>query len=240
MSTFVLVHGSWHGAWCWYKVVPRLERAGHRVIAPDLPSLGKDKTPISRVSLRLWTDSICQLLDTETEPAVLVGHSRGGVVISEVAESRPEKVKLLVYLCAFLLRSGESLMQVAETDGASLLRPNLLLFQEQGHATVREEGIRELFYGDCHEEDVALARLLLQPEALAPSGTPIQTTEERFGRIPRVYIECRRDRTLSPSFQKQMYSAVPCERVISMDTDHSPFFSAPDELVAHLNGLSAG
>ena len=58
MGTFVLVHGAWHGAWCWYKVVPRLEQAGHRVIAPDLPSLGSDKTPISQVSLRLWTDRV--------------------------------------------------------------------------------------------------------------------------------------------------------------------------------------
>lgn len=239
MSTFVLVHGSWHGAWCWYKVIPRLERLGHRVIAPDLPSLGRDKTPVSDVSLRLWTDSICRVLDAETEPVVLVGHSRGGVVISEVAESRPEKVELLVYLCAFLVRTGESLMQVAETDGASLVRPSLLLFQEQGHATVREENVRELFYGDCGDDDVALARLLLQPEALAPLGTPIQTTEERFGRIPRVYIECLRDKAISASVQKQMYTAVPCERVISMDTDHSPFFSAPDQLVGHLDAVSA-
>ena len=119
MSTFVLIHGSWHGAWCWYKVIPRLERAGHRVIAPDLPSLGKDKTPISRVSLRLWTESVCQVLDAETEPVVLVGHSRGGMVISEVAESRPEKIKTLVYLCAFLLWNGESVMQVAQTDDTS-------------------------------------------------------------------------------------------------------------------------
>ena len=237
MSTFVLIHGSWHGAWCWYKVIPRLERAGHRVIAPDLPSLGKDKTPISQVSLRLWTESVCQVLDAQTEPVVLVGHSRGGIVISEVAESRPEKIRTLVYLCAFLLRNGESLMQVAQTDGGSQIGPNLILAQEQGHATVRDEGIKEVFYGGCSEEDVVLARLLLQPEALAPLGTPIRTTEERFGQIPRVHIECLRDKAISPPFQKQMYSALPCERIISMDTDHSPFFSAPDQLAAHLNAV---
>jgi pimeloyl-ACP methyl ester carboxylesterase len=58
MSTFVLVHGAWHGAWCWYKVVPRLRQAGHEVIAPDLPSLGRDRTPIAEVSLDRWADSI--------------------------------------------------------------------------------------------------------------------------------------------------------------------------------------
>jgi len=207
------------------------------VIAPDLPSLGRDKTRISDVSLRLWTDSVGHVLDVQTEPVVLVGHSRGGIVISQVAESRPEKIKTLVYLCAFLLRNGESLMQVTETDDASLLGRNLILVQEHGHAEIRDDGLREVFYGGCDEEDVVLARLLLQPEALAPSSTPIRTTDERFGRIPRVYIECLRDKAISPSVQKQMYSAVPCERVISMDTDHSPFFSAPDQLVAHLNGL---
>jgi pimeloyl-ACP methyl ester carboxylesterase len=52
MSTFVLVHGAWHGAWCWYKVVPRLRQAGHEVIAPDLPSLGRDRTPVAEILAR--------------------------------------------------------------------------------------------------------------------------------------------------------------------------------------------
>jgi len=57
MSTYLLIHGSWHGGWCWYKVLPRLEKAGHRVVAPDLPSLGTDRTPIAQISLDTWTDS---------------------------------------------------------------------------------------------------------------------------------------------------------------------------------------
>ena len=142
MSTFVLVHGAWHGAWCWYKVVPRLEQAGHRVVAPDLPSLGSDKTPISQVSLRLWTDRVCQVLDAETDPVILVGHSRGGIVISEAAEARPEKVQRLVYLCAFLLRDGESLIEVAQADSESQIRSHSTIVQERGHVTIRDEGVR--------------------------------------------------------------------------------------------------
>jgi len=58
MSTYVMVHGAWHGAWCWYKVVPLLQRAGHTVVAPDLPSLGRDRTPMGEVSLATWVDHI--------------------------------------------------------------------------------------------------------------------------------------------------------------------------------------
>ena len=92
MSTYLLIHGAWHGAWCWYKVIPRLERAGHRVVAPDLPSLGIDRTPVAQISLDTWTDSICGLLDAQDEPVILVGHSRGGILISQAAEKRPEKI----------------------------------------------------------------------------------------------------------------------------------------------------
>jgi len=185
----------------------------------------------------MWAENVGQVLDAETEPVILVGHSRGGIVISQAAETRPAKVKVLVYLSAFLLQDGESLSQMAQADTASLVASNLILARDKGYATVREEAIKDAFYGCCGAEDVALARLLLQPEALAPMGTSIRITEENFGRIPRVYIECLRDKAISPAVQKQMYIAMPCQRVISMDTDHSPFFSAPEELVACLTSV---
>jgi len=239
MSTYLLIHGSWHGGWCWYKVLPRLEQAGHSVVAPDLPSLGTDRTPIVQISLDTRTDSVCQLLDAQAEPIILVGHSRGGILISQAAEKRPEKVKTLVYLAAFLLRNGESLLQVVQEDGTSMVLPNLVMAEDQRSATVREAAIKETFYGGCSAEDIALARLLLVPEALAPLATPIRITEGNFGRVPRVYIECLRDKALPPALQKKMYTALPCQQVIAMETDHSPFFSAPEELGTHLLSLGS-
>jgi hypothetical protein len=106
-------------------------------------------------------------------------------------------------------------------------------------ATIREAAIKETFYSGCAEEDIALARLLLVPEALAPLATPIRITEGNFGRVPRVYIECLRDKALPPALQKKMYTTLPCQQVISMDTDHSPFFSAPEELVTHWLSLES-
>lgn len=149
MGTFVLVHGGWNGGWCWEKVVPLLEEAGHRVEAPDLPGSGDDPTPIPEVSLRSYADRISGVLDAQPEPAVLVGHSSGGVVVSQAAEQRPEKVKLLVYLAAFLLRDGETLFGVGENETGSLVLPNLVMSEDGASATLREDVIREALLHDC-------------------------------------------------------------------------------------------
>ena len=237
MATYVLIHGAWHGGWCWDKVVPLLRKKGHKVEAPDLPGHGKDKTPIREVSLQGYADRVCKVLDAQSEPVILLGHSMGGIVISQTAEYRPEKIKTLVYLTAFLLQNGEFLLQVGGGDTEALVLPNLVMAEDQSFATVKEEAIKQVFYGDCSDEDVSRAKKLLVPQAAAPFGTPINITEKNFGRIPRVYIECLRDRAISPSVQKKMYETLPCRKVVSMDTSHSPFFSAPEALVDHLVSL---
>jgi pimeloyl-ACP methyl ester carboxylesterase len=234
MSTFVLVHGSWHGAWCWYKLVPRLEKLGHTVIAPDLPSLGRDRTPVNRVSLVTWRRRVCEAVESASEPVVLLGHSRGGIVISEVAEHLPERVQALVYLCAFLLRDGQCLTDVASSDESSLVAPNTVMSEDKTSCVVRADVVRDAFYGECSDEDFALARLCLQPEATLPLVTPLQLSAEKFGAVPRVYIECLRDRAIPIALQRRLQANWPCQRVLALDTDHSPFFSRPDELTALL------
>jgi hypothetical protein len=155
------------------------------------------------------------------------------------AEERPEKIQTLVYLTAFLPQNSESLLQLARMNSDSLLTPNLMANEEQGYLTFKEGApLKEIFYADCPDEDVVRARLLLVLQAIAPMATPVRITAERFGRVPRVYIECLRDRVISPSIQKKMYMALPCQQIISMETSHSPFFSAPGELVRHLHSLS--
>jgi pimeloyl-ACP methyl ester carboxylesterase len=239
VSAYVLVHGAWHGGWCWHKVVARLRKAGQRATAPDLPSLGRDRTPIAQVSLQTWTESVCRALDAEVEPVILVGHSRAGAVISQAAEARPEKIRALVYLAGFLLADGESVSQKAKEDAASLVGPNMQVSEDRRSWTLRETAVREALYGQCADEDVVLAQALLSPEAVAPLMTPIRVSAARFGRVPRIYIECLRDRAVSLSEQRRMVMSMPCRQVISMDTDHSPFFSSPAELTAHLISLQS-
>jgi pimeloyl-ACP methyl ester carboxylesterase len=237
MSVYVLIHGAWHGSWCWDKIVPLLEKEGHTVVVPDLPGHGNDKTPIPEISLEAYANRVCEVLDAQSEPVILVGHSMGGIVITQAAEYRPEKIKKLVYLTAFLLQNGEFLLQYAEPDNDALVLPNLIMAEDQTYATVKEDALQEVFYSDCSEEDVKRAKSLLVPQAAAPFATPVNTTPDNFGRVPRVYVACNRDRAISPSIQKKMYNNLPCEKVIKMDTSHSPFFSAPEELAGHLLSL---
>lgn len=235
MATYILVHGAWHGAWCWHRIVARLQQASHHAIAPDLLSLGRDFTPTRSVTLASWTEQIVALVQAAPEPVVLVGHSRGGIVLSEVAERVPERIRALVYVSAFLLENGRSLRDAAAEDGNALVVPGVMIFDDEHQSvSMREESVREIFYGQCSEELVVLAQSLLRPEPLAPLATAVRTSPARFGSVPRIYVECTLDRAITHAAQRRMQTALPCRERVTLATDHSPFFSRAEELASVL------
>ena len=235
MATYVFVHGAWHGGWCWHRIVARLQHAGHQAFAPDLAGLGRDRTPAAEVTLAGWTESICGLIDSLPEPVILVGHSRGGIVISEVAERRPHRIRKLVYVTAFLLPAGESLhTSAAASDPESLVGGHMVISSDEPSATLRPESLRAAFYGQCSDEDVILATSLLTPEPLGPLGTPLCVTAANFGSVPRVYVECTNDRAITHAAQRAMHERLECAELFTLHSDHSPFLSCPDELAAVL------
>lgn len=238
MSTFVLVHGAWHGGWAWGKVVPLLEGAGHGVVAPDLPGHGDDPTPPEEVSLQGYGERLAGVLDALEEPAILIGHSMGGIAVSETAERRPEKIELLVYLNAFLLPGGVPMSRIAQKDTGSVVTRNVEVDAGRGVATLPAAAARDAFYGECSDEDAAWAQARLGEEPLAPWGTPVSVTGGNFGRVPRAYVACLRDRAITPRAQREMYTDMPCREVLSLETDHSPFLSRPKELARHLTSLA--
>jgi pimeloyl-ACP methyl ester carboxylesterase len=235
MNTFVLVHGAWHGGWCWHKVKSLLEKQGHNVITPDLPGHGKDQTRLAEVTLQSFVERVIEIIDAQPEPVILVGHSMGGMVITQAAEVRPDRIQRLVYLTAYLPRNGESLIQLAQRDTEAIILPNLIVNEQEGWVAPKEGAIRALFYHDCSDEDFANAQARMNPkETLAASRTPVQISDEKFGRVPRSYIRCLNDRAIGPLLQKQMAIAAPCQLVLLLNTSHSPFFAAPEKLVNHL------
>jgi pimeloyl-ACP methyl ester carboxylesterase len=240
MSTYLLIHGAWHGGWCWSKVVPLLEAAGHTVLAPDLPSHGEDTTPTASVTLKSYTDRICEIASAQAEPVILLGHSMGGVAITQAAENCPEKIRALVYMCAFLPRNGDSLMTWASQDKESLVNPSTTYPMGEGVISFKPQYTHDAFYANCTDEDEKFAKSRLVAQSLAPFVVPVQTTPERWGRIPRYYIECAYDRAISLDLQQAMQKESPCQHTFSIDTDHSPFFSAPEHLadiLAHIATL---
>ncbi len=234
MSDFLLVHGSWVGGWSWEKVVPLLEQKGHLVKALDLPGHGADKTPLSEVNLQAYTEKVCQALDEFDNQVILVGHSMGGIVISQATEERPQKIKKLVYLAGYLLQNGETLMHIFEKDKDSLLGANLIMADDQSYVTLKEEGIKEVIYKDASDEDKERIKERARPQATLPFVTPVNITEENYGSIPRVYIECTNDLVITPSIQKEMYTKTPCEQVLTLETSHTPNYGAPEKLVEQL------
>ncbi len=238
MSTFLMIHGAWHGGWCWHKVVAQLEAAGHTALAPDLPGHGDDPTPIAGLHIDDYAQRVCEVVAIQEEPVVLIGHSMGGSVISQAAEHCASGIARLVYLCAFLPESGQSLMQLVASAGQSTLSSHVSFSEDGTTSRVQHEGLRESFYADCSEDDLTLARERLCSESVAAFGDPVVTTDEGAGRVPRDYIVCEQDQAVPPDAQRELVAASPCENVLSLDTSHSPFFSAPAELAELLMQLA--
>jgi pimeloyl-ACP methyl ester carboxylesterase len=239
MATFALVHGAWHGAWCWRDLVPLLEAEGHRVLTPDLPGHGQDKAQVAEMTLERYARRVEETIDAAPEPVVLVGHSMGGMVVTQAAEYAAGKVARLVYVTAFLPADGQTLVDLAGSfEGADNVQPSLVVDESTGTCTLDADALVPLFYGECRPEDAAWACSKLVPEALAAFVTPVQLTEAGYGAIPRAYVECVRDGAITIELQRHMVAARPCDPVLTIDTDHSPFLSRTRELADHLLALS--
>lgn len=237
MKTYILIHGSWHSAWNWHKVTPLLEKAGHRVFAIDLPGMGRDKTPIEKVTMKGTVQKIVDLIDSIEGKVILVGHSKNGIMISQAAEYRPEKIEKLVYLAAYLVPNGKTQREYSIQDTGGWLKPYVTLYPETGSHTLQPEIYKEGLYHDCDDDITELAKVLLGHEPVESGITPLELTAERWGSVPRVYIECTEDRAVTPYIQQKMYTETPCEKVYKMNTSHSPFFSQPKALVDILTSL---
>lgn len=241
MARFVLVHGAFGGAWSWEPVVAPLEAAGHTVETLDLPGSGADRTPVEDVTLASYADRVCAQLLQSPEPAVLVGHSMGGVVATQAASNCPERVASMIFVAAFMPGDGQSLLDLAHLpEGADdMIQANIVIEGDPPVATLPRAATVAAIYGRCTPEQQAAAVARRRPQPVVPYTTPVRVDEEVLVSIPRSYVVTARDRALTPALQRRMIAEHPCRRVVELDADHTPMLSATAELVAALAELAA-
>jgi pimeloyl-ACP methyl ester carboxylesterase len=237
VATFVLVHGACHGGWCWEKVVPLLQAKGHKTCAPDMPGLGADRTPPSSVTLSDNVDKVAKILDKYEEQPIVVGHALGGATLCQLGEARRRKIKALVFVCGLMPPSGKCARDMSSLDPDALFRRSREISADGFTYTFARDKLPTLFYSDVDAVDRYRAMERLRPQPITISTTPVTLTEERFGSVPRWYIECTHDNALKIEAQRKMVQLTPC-KVISMECGHTPFYSQPEELADHLDAIS--
>lgn len=236
MRTIILVHGAWHGAWTWDKLKPHLDKAGFRVIAPDLPGHGARTLPDEQVTLSAYADAVADLVAGSGSAAWLLGHSMSGAVISEAAERQPDKVAGLIYMSAFLLPDGVAMSRRMKEDSGSAAARYSAKLPDRAAVAMAGEGVR-LVYEGCAEADIRQALERMQPQPVGPFVTPVHVTEDRFGRVPRFFIECERDRAITLDMQRRMQADLPCRKTVTLPCGHMPHIQMPERLAAALDEI---
>jgi pimeloyl-ACP methyl ester carboxylesterase len=231
MTTFALVHGAFHGAWCWDLLRPELERRGNRTIAMDLPSSDPD------AGAARCAEVVGEALEPSRE-VVLVGHSLGGLVIPLLPSFR--KVQHLIYICGLLPLPGSS--YDAATEGQPVhahFTPSVPAFTNpDGSTSFPHEGAVEYFFDDCPPALANWAASQLRPQRwkIMQEVTPLA----EWPRIPSTYVLCTGDRVVNPEWSRSAVPAALGTDPVELPGGHSPFLSRPAELAELLVEIATG
>lgn len=234
-SHAILIHGAWQGSWVWQDFAPLLAKAGFVPHAIDLPGNGADDTPLKDVSLDLYLDHIGALIEKLEGDVLIIAHSGGGVVGTALGERYSQRIKAIAYIAGMMLPSGWSFGTVlaeerAEERGLLGIGPYLHWNEGRTVSSVPAEAGAKIFLNDM-PFDVALAGAEnLTPQAEPGRAFKTEWTAERFGTIPRIYVECAQDLSVLRPIQQAMQNAVPGAHRIALDAGHVPHVSQPQVL----------
>lgn len=240
---FILIHGGFHGAWCWNRLVPELEKLGHQALALDLPGHGERaaERPAN------YLERVRPIVDALGDGDVLVGHSGGGYDICVAANEAPDKVGHMIFLAAGLPIEGRSVIEA--TGGAMEEDPEkegqvAKLMDDSTGMThfikplpdgtmewTSREGARAFFYHDCDDETVDWAFSKLTPGISPFPHEKLFLKALWDAQIPRSYILCRHDKSKPLAMSEEVIRRLGVEPLV-IDSSHSPFLSRPAELAA--------
>ncbi|CAO2165169.1 unnamed protein product [Urochloa humidicola] len=241
-ARIILVHGTGHGGWCWYRVTTLLRAAGHRVSALDLAASGADVRRLRDVPT--FEDYTRPLLDAlqalpDGERAVIVGHSFGGMSVALAAETFPEKVAAAVFVTAFLPDCTNPRSHVIEKLTVADWMDSVMDAEHDPPSVfLGLEFIREKLYQLSPPEDYTLAQSLARVSSYYVADQRAQPpfSEARYGKVRKVYVVCGQDLGMLEPYQREMIAG--CGGVVDVreipDADHMAMFSKPVELAAHL------
>jgi pimeloyl-ACP methyl ester carboxylesterase len=228
MTTFGLVHGAYHGSWCWEQLTNVLEARGHRVMTVDLPC----EDPEAGASE--YADAAVEAFRGAPDDMVIVGHSLGGLTIPVVAARRP--VSRLVFVCALLPRPGRAQDAVMRDEPDMLLRGPVggSFTAADGSSHWHPEAAAALFFADCAPDVAAwaAARLRGQFWKISTELTPLQAWPD----VPCSTVIGSRDLVVNPDWSRRVTPGVLGSSPIEIDSGHSPFLSAPDLLADAISG----
>ena len=225
---FVLVHGAWHGGWCWKRVTKLLANAGHRVFTPTLTGLGDRKHLLSsEVSFATHYQDVMGTIEwEELEDVILVGHSLGGVTISGVADQMPERIKQVIYLDAVLLESGSRWSEAVPPEVAVTRRK--LAQESTGGLSLPPP--KASVFGIYPAADQAWVERRMTPQPFRTFDEVIHLAGPLGNHLPKIYIDCVEPALPTLVAMKTLYRGRADWPFVEIKCGHDAMIAAPAEL----------
>lgn len=237
-NNYVLVHGAWQAPYVWDAVKTSLINEGNNVTVVELPGHGSDQTVPSTLTLNIYRDKVIDAVSKMDGKVILVGHSLGGMIISAVAEQIPSKIEKLVYLAAYLPASGQSLLDLAQSDpGSALGGAGILINNPDGTIDVKHDQIVNIFIQDGTTQIQNLVLQNYRPEPVIPFTNQVTLTSANFGAVEKVYIKTLQDHVVSPGLQDRMIATAGVKTIFQLNTSHSAFLAKPDSVAILLTKI---
>jgi pimeloyl-ACP methyl ester carboxylesterase len=241
-DTFVLVHGAWHGAWCWAAVISRLEKLGNRAFAVDLP--GHGTSPISRAqaTLSLYVESVAKFIEErDLREVVLAGHSLGGITISGVVQRIPRRLKRVIYVSAIVPRDGESALDTLPDPTATIRAMAPVRSLPDPSAPVDEERFRTLYIQDASRDLQDFVLAALTPEPVGPTLEPVSMKEFHSAGVAQSFLVCEDDISRGAGhYHPNISSRLANPTLRFVKAGHEVMFTAPVQCARALHELAQG
>ena len=222
---FVLIHGAWHGGWCWEGVISELQKAGHTAEAPTMPGNGPGQDR-SKIRFEDYVKTIVDALQRQAVPSVLVGHSSAGFLLQASAPKGPDKISHLVFLNAFIVPDGKSQFDLVPPEASQGMTAAAKASPDNSVPVIEDFVRNMLMAGESKEKQDALLKRLV-PQPLALFTTPVKTGDFSKLPTPKSVVFCKRDASLPPGAYLGMAQGLGKFNLLEVEGGHEALYTDP-------------